>query len=63
MRRIDQIRDRAKELAQSGMHADCLEIERQLSEEGFQEAQQALQDPAIRKHLKSLCDKYWRGEL
>ena len=26
MRRIDQIRDRAKELAQSGMYADCLKV-------------------------------------
>ncbi len=63
MRRIDQIRDRARELAQSGMHADCLATERQLSEEGCQDAQQALQDHVVRKHLKSLCDKCWRGEL
>ena len=37
MRHIDQIRMRAKELARTGIHADCLAIERQLAEEGYEE--------------------------
>ena len=60
MRRIDQIRDRAKGLARSGQYADCLALERQLAEEGYQEAEAALRDVAVRKLLKSLCEKYWR---
>ena len=47
MRHIDQIRMRAKELARTGIHADCLAIERQLAEEGYEEVGPALQDPSI----------------
>ena len=63
MRHIDQIRMRAKELARTGIHADCLAIERQLAEEGYEEVGPALQDPSIRKLFKRLCDKYWRGSV
>jgi hypothetical protein len=45
------------------MHADCLAIERQLAEEGYEESGSALQDPEIRKLLERLCEKYWRGEV
>ena len=63
VRHIDQIRMRAKELARSGRYIDRYAIERQLADDGYEEVGPALQDPIVRKLLKRLCEKYWRGQV
>ena len=54
MRHADQIRMRARELARSGMHADCLAIVRQLEDEGYESIAPALQDPPYGTFSKAL---------
>jgi len=62
MDRIQSVRQRAIELAQTGEHIDCLTIELALDREGYPDAYSVCRDDEFRAALKVICDSYWKME-
>ena len=60
MRRVDDIRSRAYELARSGQHRDCAAVECALEREGFADARMALRDPYVQAFVAGLCNRKQR---
>ena len=61
MKRIDQIRRRAIQLARTGKFDDYLKIESALVGEGYDDAHRALKFSVVRAHLNALCDEHRAG--
>jgi hypothetical protein len=53
---------RAIELAESGYHIDCITIESALIDEGYGEAATLLKNEALRRGLRTICDKHWHPD-
>ncbi len=54
--------DRARELAASGRHIDCITIVAALTSEGFTEAADAFANGQVRSELRKICQQHWRHD-
>lgn len=63
MRRVDQVRKRAYELARSGRHIDCLTIESELEQEGYAVARLVMKDEGLRERLRRICNQHWSPQF
>jgi len=61
MKRTDEIRTRAYELARSGTHPDRVTVRSALEREGYAEARFVLDDPIAGAHVAALCGEHWQG--
>jgi hypothetical protein len=57
--REEYICHRAYQLAETGLHIDCITIVSALIEEGFHDAPEVLNSNLIRADLRQVCAKYW----